>query len=146
MRKFNDIKAVMPIMKNEFIYCIENGTEVIVLNCMFLEELDKELKEDSFNRKISKFYKASGKFVLLTALISNPVSSVIVGTLSLLIGKAYESDIKEYKTYKGYNINGNKILVLVHKKKVDKKYDRIIFNENYVSKVSKLSNTNLKNK
>ena len=126
MRKNYNYNAAVPATRNDFIECLRNKTEAIVINHVLLEKMDKDLKGCRSNGRASKFFKGTGIGILSTmSLASNPVTSFAIGTLVFVIGKVCESELKEYKIYAGYDVNNYDILVLVHKEKVDEKYDSI---------------------
>ncbi|MBQ8837521.1 MAG: hypothetical protein IJ002_08485 [Clostridia bacterium] len=125
MRKNFTYVANIPTTRNDFIDCVKEKKEAIVLRNQLLIELDKELKLNQNKGKAKNILKTAGITGLLVLNLYNPLVWIF-GLGSLLAGGLLKNDIKEYSAHKGTDMNGKEILVLIHKKKVNKKFDTVI--------------------
>lgn len=135
MRKNFSYTAAIPSTRNEFIDCVKNKTEAIVIKHSLVQELDKELKANQTKGKAKTALKTAGIVGLLVLNLYNPLTWIF-GVGSLLAGGILKNEIKEYSIYNGLDIDNRNIIVMIHKKKVNEKYDTIIYDKAYVKSVS----------
>lgn len=126
MRKNYTYKAVTPATRNEFIDAIKNKTEAIVISHNLLIELNEELNKNISNKKKKGLLKTIGIGTLLFFNLYNPLTW-IVGIGSLLANGSMKNEIKEYIAYTGTDACCKEILVLHNKKKIDLKYDTVLY-------------------
>lgn len=137
MRKNYSYEAVIPATRNEFIDYIKGKSEVIVISHSLLEELDEELKKNQNKGKAKTALKTAGGIGLLVLNLYNPLTWVF-GVGSILAGGLLKNEIKEYNAHVGVDVHENDILLLIHKKKVNLKYDSIILDRTYIDSVPDL--------
>lgn len=126
MRKNYTYKAVTPATRNEFIDAIKNKTEAIVISHNLLVELNEELNKNISNKKKKGLLKTIGIGALLFFNLYNPLTW-IVGIGSFLANGSMKNEIKEYIVYTGTDTCCKEILVLHNKKKIDLKYDTVLY-------------------
>ena len=114
---------------------MKNKTEAIVIKHSLVQELDKELKANQTKGKAKTALKTAGIVGLLVLNLYNPLTWIF-GVGSLLAGGILKNEIKEYSIYNGLDIDNRNIIVMIHKKKVNEKYDTIIYDKAYVKSVS----------
>lgn len=126
MRPNYSFYAASPATRNDFIDLVSKQTEAIVLNHELLEDLRKEINEQINSKKSGKFFK---RISIPMALLSlNPLGWLLSG-ITFLCGvlSSASDDLKKYKLYAGCDASDSQIVVLLHKKKVDLSYDKIIY-------------------
>ena len=139
MKKNNFYQPVVPTSRNEFIDYVQASKEVIAVNNELLKTLDDELDANRVNGKVGTVIKTIGTAGLLFCNLYNPLTWVLsIGCI--LAGGKLKNELTKYNAYAGRDTEGNYILMLVHKKKVDKKRDKIILS-NFIREVPELKNT-----
>ena len=131
MRKNNTYTVCIPETRNEFIDCVQGKKEAIIIKSTLLIELDEELKSNQNKGTAKKVLTTAGVTGLLVLNLYNPLVWVL-GVGSLLAGGLLKNDIKGYAVHKATDMEGKDILILVHKKKVNKKYDTIVFDKDAI--------------
>ena len=139
MRKNNFYAPVIPTSRNEFIDYVQDAKEVIAINNELLKILDDELAANKIKGTIGNVLKTAGTTGLLVCNLFNPFTWVL-SLGSILVGGQFKNEIKSYNAYSGIDIEGNYILLLVHKKKVNKKHDKIILSS-FIKEVYELENS-----
>lgn len=127
MRKNYSYDAVSPTTRNEFIEAVTSQKEVIVIKHALLKGLTEEINSNISSKKQGGFFK---KIAVPMAILSwsNPIGWVLSG-IAFLCGafSSAANDLKKYKIYPGVDVYGTQIMVLHHKRKVDMKYDEVIY-------------------
>lgn len=142
MRINKTFYATSPSTRNDFINFISKDTEAIVLNHELLKDLRKEINEQINSKKSGKFFK---RISIPMALSFNPLGWLLSG-ITFLCGalSSASDDLKKYKLYAGCDASDSQIVVLLHRKKVDLSYDKIIY-PSYVKNIDyKKSNKKIK--
>ena len=127
MRKNYSYTAVPAATRNEFIEAITNQKEAIVINHQLLKELTEEMNANLSSKKQGGFFK---KISVPMAILSwsNPIGWALSGIVFLCgVLSSVSYDLKKYVIYPGIDAGGLQIMVLHHKRKVDLKYDEIIY-------------------
>ena len=119
MRKNQTFMANIPKTRNEFIDCVNEKKEVIVLSNALLAELDKEVRANLNKRKTKKALKVAGITGLLILNLFNPLTWVF-GIGSLLVGGLLKNELKGYAVHKSFDVNDQEILILTFKKRREK--------------------------
>lgn len=138
MRKNNFYAPVIPTSRNEFVDYVQDSKEVIAVNHELLKSMDVELAENRTKGSVGTVLKTAGVAGLLFCNILNPLTWIL-SLGSILVGGQLKNEIKNYNAYAGLDTEDNYILLLVHKKKVDKKHDKIILSS-FIKEVYELEN------
>ena len=131
MRKNYTQECSVPATRNALIDMINDKKPVIVLKNELITEIHQELnKEKKDAKKSGSTLKKGGVLAGLYALFfsSHPVGWLIGGALALTAGtiKNLNKTLNHYETYKGTDLSGKDIYVLIYKN-VDLKLDTISY-------------------
>lgn len=134
MREQRTFRAKMPTTQEAFADCVKNEKTVVVISHSLLVNMDKELNESRLNEEVKKVYKATGIYGLIVGIVDPPMW--IFAVACFMFRGILKEKIKGYDVYSGEDVKGENIIVLIRKKDYAPKYDKIIYDKDYVKCVS----------